>query len=149
MTRTRTLSRILPGNREEDKKVHAMFKYRRTGLDGMKKAVLLGVAQGPKHSVFQLEKKKQALDAIRELLHNLEFATWDTAKLMGPLGAADTGKPTMKYSNSAYDDKYFAMSKGQYTVQVFFGKKKVILSVQTINDEREHLLSVVQKFCGK
>jgi hypothetical protein len=112
----------------------------------MKKLALLGAAQSPRQSVFQIEKKNHCVEAVRNFLHELGFASWDTAKLFGPLGGGDTGKPTMKYVNAAYDDKFFALQKGQYTVQVFFGKKKVTISVLTLNDEQEKLKEKILLF---
>jgi hypothetical protein len=112
----------------------------------MKKAVLLGLAQNAKQTVFQLEKKKQALEATRFFLHDLGFATWDTAKLLGPLGGGDTGKASIKYSNTLYDDKFFALQKGQFTVQVFFGKKKVLISILTAEDAQEQLKEKMLRF---
>jgi hypothetical protein len=115
----------------------------------MKKLALLGAAQSPRQSVFQIEKKNYCVEAVRNFLHELGFASWDTAKLFGPLGGGDTGKPTMKYINAAYDDKFFALQKGQYTVQVFFGKKKVTISILTSDDVRELLMQKMSMFVEK
>ena len=115
----------------------------------MAKAVLLGVAQAPKHSVFSLEKKKNSLDAIRGFLHELGFPSWDTARILGPIGGADRPKPTMKFKAALYDDKFFALNKGQYHVEIFFGKKKAVVSVTTTDDLREHLLKNLLLYCEK
>src|SRR5262245_24165482 len=101
----------------------------------MKKSVLLGMAQTPKHSVFQIEKKTHCVETVRNFLHNLGFASWDTARLLKPLGGADTGRAEIRFKSSFYDDKFFALQKGQYSAQIFFGKKKVIISITTLSDE--------------
>jgi hypothetical protein len=110
-----------------------------------KKIPLLGMAQTPKHSVFQLEKKNRCVDAVRDFLHELGFASWETVRLLKPIGGGDTGKPTMKYANVLYDDKFFALQKGQFSVQVFFGKKKVIVSITTMSDVQERLKTAIIK----
>ena len=115
----------------------------------MKKPVLLGIAQTPKHSVFAVEKKRQGLDATLRFFHELGFASWDTARLLGPIGGGDSGKPTMKYSNTLYEDKFFAIQKGQYNADVFFGKKRIVISIHTIDDERQKLASTILMFCVK
>jgi hypothetical protein len=112
----------------------------------MKKLALLGLAQTPKHSVFQIEKRNHCVETVRGFLHDLGFASWDTAKLVGPMGGGDTGRATIKYTNALYDDKYFSLSKGQYQVEVFFGKKKVLLSIFTISDEQNALKERMLKF---
>lgn len=113
----------------------------------LKKIGLLGLAQTPKHSVFRLEKKKQTVDTIRAFLQTIGFASWDTARLYAPLGGGEMGRPERKYTSTAYDDKYFSIPKGQYTVDVFFGKKTVILSIYTVDDERDALKAKLLQFC--
>jgi hypothetical protein len=113
----------------------------------MKKPALLGMAQTPKHSVFQIEKKNRCVDAVRGFLHELGFASWDTARLLKPLGGADTGKPTVKFRSVLYDDKFFALQRGQYNVQVFFGKKKAVVSVVTLSGEQARLRAAMLKHC--
>ena len=44
------------------------------------------------------------------------------------LGGGGTGK-AIKYANALYEDKFFALQRRQYSVQVFFGKKKVVVSI--------------------
>jgi|GEM_PF-5889771 len=114
-----------------------------------KKAILLGVAQTQKHSVFQLEKKKDALNAIRALLNDLGFASWDYNRVLSPIDGADTGKPRYKFKATLYDDKYFTMSKGQYTIDIFFGKKKVVIGIYTVDDVRAELLASMMKYCER
>lgn len=112
-----------------------------------KRIVVLGMAQTPKHSVFRLEKKKQTVDTIRAYLQVLGYASWDTARLYAPLGGGDMGRPERKYTSTAYDDKYFSIPKGQYQVDVFFGKKTVVLSIYTVDDERDTLKVKLLQLC--
>jgi hypothetical protein len=110
-----------------------------------KPAKLLGLAQTPNQTVFQLEKKKEALNAIRGFLHELGFASWDYNRILVPMDGAD-GKPRVKFKAALYDDKYFAMSKGQYQVSIFFGKRKAIVSVRTIEDLQAVLKAALMKY---
>ncbi len=112
----------------------------------VKKAVLLGFAQTPKQSVFQLEKKKTSLDALRGFLDELGFASWEYNRLLAPIDGADTGKPRYFFKAKLYDDKFFSFSRGQYLVQVFFGKKKVIMSVTTTDDVQERLKIIMMNY---
>jgi len=113
----------------------------------LKRIGLLGMAQTPKHSVFRLEKKRHTVDAIRAFLQTIGFASWDSARLYSPLGGGDMGRPERKYTSTAYDDKYFSIPKGQYTVDVFFGKRTVVLSIYTVDDDREALKTKLLEFC--
>ena len=116
------------------------------GKKQTKKAVLLGYAQTPKQSVFQLEKKKLSLDAIRGFLDELGFASWEYNRLLAPIDGADTGKPRYFFKATLYDDKFFSFTRGQYLVQVFFGKKKIIMSVTTTDYVQERLKIIILSY---
>jgi len=113
----------------------------------MKRMKLLGSALGPRQCVLQFEKKKQFLDDFSCFLHDLGFASWETARLLTPLGAKDTGKPILKYANTLYDDKYFSFKKGQYHIELFFGKKKVIVVINLLEEKQQEVLERVKKYC--
>ena len=114
----------------------------------LKRIGLLGMAQTPKHSVFRLEKKRHTVDAIRAFLQTIGFASWDSARLYSPLGGGDMGRPERKYTSTAYDDKYFSIPKGQYTVDVFFGKE-LQLALINLKPIQAHYAAIREDIMGR
>ncbi|MCW8966660.1 MAG: hypothetical protein OQK82_08260 [Candidatus Pacearchaeota archaeon] len=110
----------------------------------MRKPKILECNKSPLHNVFIVEKNKNVLKSIRDFLHSLDFKSHETIKLLYLLGDSDDNYSKKEYSAELYEDRYFNFSKKSIKIEVFFGNKKVALSIFTNKNIQNKLLN---NFC--
>lgn len=106
---------------------------------------LLGINKSPHHNVFIIEKKKEFLEGFRIFMHNIGFMEYDTSRILLPLGDTDNNYTGKRYSSKRYQDKYFYFQNEIYKVEIFFGIKKVIISIFTQKDMQHKIAKELNK----
>jgi hypothetical protein len=114
----------------------------------MKKLKLYRLKKGETHSVFYIQKHENFLKCFQKFLFALGFEGWIVNKeLLRLLGDVDNNYGLRKYSDKLYQDEYFYFESKQYKIDVFFGKKKIIVSIFTLCDKQKEISDLIFKFC--
>ena len=100
---------------------------------------VFSITKSDYHYSFAIEKKRKALDDLRKFLHNLGFPSHTTTLILLPLGDIDNNYSAQKYCSSLYEDKYFYLYNKEYKIDIFSGKKKIIVSIFTKSNKQNQI----------
>ena len=103
------------------------------------KIKIVGLKKSANHNYFIANKEEAFLENFRKFLHNIGFQKSESAKLLSPLGDTDNNYSAEKYNSRLYEDKYFYLSSENYSIDVFFGRIKVIVSIFSKTDRQREI----------
>lgn len=107
---------------------------------------ILGVQKSERRSVYYLEKSKETLGGLREILQQLGFHRHETVQLLAPLGDADNNYEVRAYDDSLYVDLFYFFERKGMMVSVFFGTAKAIIVFQSNDDRQESISGIMAAY---
>jgi len=114
----------------------------------MKKATILSVSKSPLRNVYGFKKEQKVIEPIINILSELKF-DWFKNRLVD-LFVSDKyrdGKTEKRYVNikKEFDNVYYFTNK-TCDVNLFVGRDKIFLVIQTKKDEQQEISKIIFKF---
>lgn len=111
----------------------------------MAKLNLLGIRKSKKHNHYTFPKKQEFFTVVRELLKELEFGDWNT---FGRPLDKEFGETIYNEEEDIkkYMDRIYTFEKGEYCIEIIFGKDKVFLMIHMEKNRQQKLLRFLSKF---
>ena len=109
------------------------------------KSPVFGIKKSEDHCFFLTEITREAINNIRNVLHEISFNQSETSTILSPLGSFEDNYSRQKYTLKVYQDRYFFLCNDAYKVEIFFGKEIAIFSVFTKIDKQEDLTNAFFK----
>ena len=109
-------------------------------------AEMVGIRKYDNHISLTLKKKRSALFSLIGFISGLDFERKIHSELLHPMGDADDNYSREKYSSKLYEDKHFSFTNDKFDVEIFFGSKRIFVSVHSKNLEIDKVNSTINKY---
>lgn len=109
----------------------------------MEKIKLRSAGKGNLRSSFSFEKSWEAIDAVNEMVGKLGL---NEAPNLKDFICRKKGPPGPKFGIEEVEDEIYNMRNENYSVDVFVGKAKIFLVVNSVADRQKEVSETVFEF---